>query len=76
MSVLGDSIHNCPANCCGNAKPEVREYCLHNVDTAMKYRFELTEEQVRGIEWMIYNDFLTDFVLSEWHDTFEDVGRI
>ena len=60
----------------GETKPKVHEYCLYNVDNAMKYRFELTEEQVRVIEWMIDNEFLTDFELSEWCDLFEDVGRI
>lgn len=59
-----------------DAKPEVREYCLYNIDNAMKYRLELTEEQVRVIEWMIDNEFLTDVELSEWWDIFEDVGRI
>ena len=59
-----------------DAKPEVREYCLHNVDNAMKYRFELTEEQARVIEWMIDYEFLTDVEFSEWCDTFENVGRI
>lgn len=57
-------------------KPEVHEYCLYNIDNAMKYRLELTDEQVRVIEWMIDNEFLTDVDLSEWCDTFEDIGRI
>ena len=70
------SVRPCPANCCGNAKPEVREYCLHDIKDDYKYRFELTEDQVRVIEWMIDNEFLTDVVLSEWGDIFEDVGRI
>lgn len=70
------SVRPCPANCCGNAKPEVREYCLHDIKDDYKYRFELTEDQVRVIEWLIDNEFLTEVVLSEWNDTFEDVGRI
>lgn len=75
-ATLGGTIRNCPANCCGNAKPEVHEYCLHDVEDDYKYRLELTKDQVRVIEWMINNEFLTDVVLSEWDDTFEDVGRI
>lgn len=75
-SALSNTVRNCPANCCGNAKPEVSEYCLYDVDNAMKYRLELTEEQVRAIEWLISQDFMTDVELSEWDDTFEDVGRI
>ena len=59
-----------------DVKPEVHEYCLHCFDSGMNYRFELTEEQVKVIEWMIDNEFLTDVELSDWCYTFEDVGRI
>ena len=75
-SALSNTVRNCPANCCGNAKPEVREYCLYDVDNAMKYRLELTEEQVNAINWLITMDFMTDVELSEWSDTYEDIGRI
>ena len=74
--IEGKNFRNCPANCCGNAKPEVREYCLYDITEAIKYRLELTEEQVRMIEWMIDHSFATDIELSEWCDSFEDVGRI
>lgn len=70
------SARNCPANCCGNAKPEVREYCFYDTCNAIKYRLELTEEQVSAIEWMIDHEFLTDVELSKWCDYFEDIGRI
>lgn len=70
------SARNCPANCCGNAKPEVNEYCLYDINDATKYRLELTEEQVSAIEWMIDHGFMPDVELSEWDDTFEDIGRI
>ena len=75
-SALNHAVRNCPANCCGNTKPEVHEYCLYDVDNAMKYRLELTEEQVNAINWLITMDFMTDVELSEWDDTFEDIGRI
>lgn len=75
-SALGRVMPNCPANCCGNAKPEVREYCLYDITEAIKYRLELTEEQVRMIEWMIDHNFAPDVELSEWSDSFEDIGRI
>ena len=76
QSALGRAIPNCPANCCGNAKPEVHEYCLYDIGEAIKYRLELTEEQVNAINWMIDHNFMTDVELSEWCDSFEDVGRI
>ena len=73
---MHNAARNCPANCCGNAKPEVKEYCLYDNSDDMKYRLELTEEQVRAFEWMIEHGFIPDIDLSEWDDTFEDVGRI
>ena len=39
-TAMSNVVRNCPANCCGNAKPEVSEYCLYDVDNAMKYRLE------------------------------------
>ena len=76
LVALGGTIRNCPANCCGNVKPEVHEYCFYDICNAIKYRLELTEEQVSAIEWMIDHEFLADVELSEWCDSFEDVGRI
>jgi len=75
-SALSNAGRNCPVNCCGNAKPEVKEYCLHDMNEAMKYRLELTNEQVTAIEWMIDRGFIQDVEFSEWDDTFEDIGRI
>lgn len=75
-SALNHAVRNCPANCCGNAKPEIKEYCLYDITEAIKYRLELTEEQVSAIEWMIDHNFTTDIELSEWSDSFEDIGRI
>ena len=76
VQTLGSAIRNCPANCCGVAKPEVTEYCLYDIDEALKYRLELTEEQVNAINWLISMDFMTDVELTEWSDTYEDIGRI
>ena len=75
-TAMGNAVRNCPANCCGVAKPEVREYCFYDIGEATKYRLELTDEQVTAIEWMIDHDFIQDVELSEWSDSFEDVGRI
>ena len=76
LAALGGTIRNCPANCCGNAKPEASEYCLYDINDDRKYRLELTEEQVSAIEWLIDHGFMVDVELSEWDNTFEDVGRI
>lgn len=68
---------HCPANCCGNVKPETREYCFEDCNEMVKYRFELTEDQARAIQWFIdHNFFAGEVDFSEWDDTFEDIGRI
>ena len=74
--IEGKNFRNCPANCCGNAEPEVRAYCLHDIDGDKKYRLELTEDQANTIEWMIDNELVIGVEFSEWDDTFENVGRI
>lgn len=66
----------CPVGCCGNAKPETKTYCLQDIADGPKYRLELTEEQARVFYWLQNMEFLPDVELSEWDDTFEDIGRI
>lgn len=76
-SALSGAVRNCPVNCCGNAKPETREYCFEDCNEMVKYRFELTEDQARAIQWFIdHNFFAGEVDFSEWDDTFEDIGRI
>lgn len=76
-SALSGAVRNCPANCCGNVKPETREYCFEDCNEMVKYRFELTEDQARAIQWFIdHNFFAGEVDFSEWDDTFEDIGRI
>ena len=76
-SALGNAVRPCPANCRGNAKPETREFCFEDFSESIKYRFELTEDQARAIQWFIDHDFFAGEVnFSEWDDTFEDIGRI
>jgi hypothetical protein len=65
-----------PANYYNNAKPEVKEYCLYDLDNAVRYRLELTKEQFSAIEWMIDHELMVDVELSEWEGTFENIGRI
>ena len=67
-------VRNCSANCCGNVIPRV--YCLHDIENDRKYRLELTDEQVRMFEWLQEMEWLSEMELSEWNDSFEDVGRI
>lgn len=67
---------NQSASALNNTNPEVREYCFHDIAEDIKYRLELTDEQVRVIEWMIDNEFITNVELSEWYDIFNDIGRI
>ena len=76
-TAMGNMVRNCPTNCCGNAKPEVNKYCLYDANENIRYRFELTEEQARAIQWFVDHDWFAGEVdFSEWDETFEDVGRI
>lgn len=76
LAAQGCAIRNYPANCCGNAKPEVNEYCLYDAEAAANYRLELTDEQVAVIEWMINAGFTAEVEFSTWTESFMDVGRI
>ena len=67
-------VRSCFANCSGNVIP--RAYCLHEIENDRKYRLELTDEQVRMFEWLQEMEWLSEMELSEWDDSFEDVGRI
>lgn len=64
------------ATASGNAKPDLHEYCLYDIDDGIRYRLILTEEQVSAIEWLINQGFLSSVEFSEWDDPFEDIGRI
>ena len=75
-SALSNTVRGCPANCYGNAKSETKIYCLQDIADGPKYRLELTEEQARVFYWLQNMEFLPDVELSEWDDTFEDIGRI
>ena len=76
FAALDGIARNCSTNCCEKAKPEVNEYCLYDIDNAVKYRLELTDQQVSAIEWLIDQGLLRDVELSDWSGSFEDVGRI
>ena len=68
--------YDCNANYCCNAPQDIRAYCLHEFENDVKYRLELTSEQVRMFEWLQEMEFLPEMELSEWSESFEDVGRI
>ena len=70
----GMVVRNCSANCSGNVVPKA--YCLHEIENDRKYRLELTDEQVRMFEWLQEMEWLSEMELSEWDDSFEDIGRI
>ena len=70
------SINGHLAGLCEKVKPETHEYCLYNMNDVMRYRVELTDDQVNVINWLINMGFLLDAELSEWSNAYEDVGRI
>lgn len=75
-TAMGNMVRNCPANCCGNAKPEANAYCLYDAEAGANYRLELTDEQVAVIEWMINAGLTAEVELSAWSESFMDVGRL
>ena len=76
LTAQNDMVHYCPANYYKDAKSEVKEYCLYDTGGDIRYRLELTKEQFNAIEWMINHNFTVDVELSEWCDSFENIGRI
>jgi hypothetical protein len=75
--VAAPAAHYLPANYYSSARPETKEYCFEDFDESIKYRFELTEDQVRAIQWFIDRGFFAGEVnFSEWNKTYENVGRI
>lgn len=71
------TLSNVVRNCCDNTTPEVKEYCLNDVDEGIIYRLTLTKEQVRAFNWLIDRGFTVQNIeFSEWTDSYEDVGRI
>ena len=68
--------YDCNANYCSNVPQVIKAYCLHDVDNNIKYRLELTSEQVRMFQWLQEMEYLTDLDLTDWSETFEDIGRI
>lgn len=75
-TAIGNAVRNCPANCCGNVPQAIKAYCLHDIGNNVKYRLELTSEQVRMFEWLQEMEYLSEMELTEWSETFEDIGRI
>ena len=67
---------DCPANCRGKAKPETAEYELLDLCENIRYRLELTEEQVRLMHWLDNKAMLCEHEFTEWGEMFVNVGEI
>lgn len=67
---------DCPANCRGKAKPETAEYELLDLCENIRYRLELTEEQVRLMRWLYNKGMLCEHEFTEWGEMFVNVGEI
>ena len=45
-------VRPCPANCCGNAKSKTYDYSIYDVEEEERYRVQLTDDQLRLLEWL------------------------
>ena len=66
----------CPANCHGMAKPETSEYEIYDCIKEDRYKVELTEDQIRLLDWLSGRDLLGEVEYCEWDEPYRNIGRI
>lgn len=66
----------CPVNCLGMAEPETTEYEIYDCIKEDRYKVELTEEQVRLLDWLSGRDLLGEVEYCEWDEPYRNIGRI
>lgn len=66
----------CPANCRGKAEPETAEYEIYDCIREDRYKVELTEDQIRLLDWLSEKNLLGEVEYCEWDNPYRDIGRI
>lgn len=66
----------CPANCRGMAEPETAEYEIYDCIREDRYKAELTEDQVRLLDWLSGKNLLGEVEYCKWDNPYHDIGRI
>ena len=66
----------CPENCCGRAEPETAEYEIYDCIREDRYKAELTEDQIRLLDWLSERNLLGEVEYCVWDNPYRDIGRI
>ena len=66
----------CPANCRGKAEPETTEYEIYDCIREDRYKVELTEDQIRLLDWLSEKNLLGEVEYCLWDEPYRNIGRI
>ena len=66
----------CPANCRGKVEPETTEYEIYDCIREDRYKAELTEDQIRMLDWLSEKNLLGEVEYCLWDEPYRNVGRI
>lgn len=66
----------CPVNCRGKAEPETIEYEIYDCIREDRYKTELTEDQIRLLDWLSEKNLLGEVEYCIWDEPYRNIGRI
>lgn len=67
---------DCPVNCRGKAEPETIEYEIYDCIREDRYKAELTEDQIRLLDWLSEKNLLGEVEYCIWDEPYRNIGRI
>jgi hypothetical protein len=67
---------DCPVNCRGMAEPETAEYEIYDCIREDRYKAELTEDQIRLLDWLSEKNLLGEVEYCVWDEPYRNIGRI
>lgn len=66
----------CPVNCRGRVEPETVEYEIYDCIREDRYKVELTEDQIRMLDWLSEKNLLGEVEYGVWDEPYRNIGRI
>lgn len=66
----------CPVNCRGRVEPETVEYEIYDCIREDRYKVELTEDQIRLLDWLFEKNLLGEVEYCVWDEPYRNIGRI
>lgn len=69
-------VRNCSANCSSIMESKTYDYSIYDVIEDERYRVQLTDDQLRLLEWLNDKGLLVENDIEEWEELYENVGRI